>query len=494
MKNALLKHYEYDEAGQVILDVNFDSCIAIKYKYNEGGNLVSKTTYENDNTEDKSAFYYKKSTGKYIFNDEKAVVTTYGYASEWSDVLNSFNGEEITYDELGNPTKYVGKNIFGTDTDGTMTWDGTRLSSFDNGDYKYIYKYSADGYRTQKISYNSRKPDELISIVDYIYEDDILVGHKSTFYNSLQGEETEQTIKLEIVSNLIYNSTGESVGIDAQTTLYDYTVNDEGTTEVTKNTVDTYFYILRDGQGNITDMYNADESLTMHFSYDAYGNCTMSFAGNSIHDMKQQLEGTSSIWVKVLLALLYALAFAAVLSGQIVATQQTYKGYVCDYETGLYYSQNRFYSPSWGRFINADDPNMLAKSQGEVFGANLFNYCNNDPVNNVDLSGYAPTSYDTSANILSALNIDQLNTIQVGVVPSKLHGKVKNEMTIFGLSLATVKDEDDKKYWNRVFGTTENIVQKNNGNNYMDTVVSKQSGAATMYDLKPSTSPYKIGE
>ncbi len=494
MKNALLKHYEYDEAGQVILDVNFDSCIAIKYKYNEGGNLVSKTTYENDNTEDKSAFYYKKSTGKYIFNDEKAVVTTYGYASEWSDVLNSFNGEEITYDELGNPTKYVGKNIFGTDTDGTMTWDGTRLSSFDNGDYKYIYKYSADGYRTQKISYNSKKPDELISIVDYIYEDDILVGHKSTFYNSLQGEETEQTIKLEIVSNLIYNSTGESVGIDAQTTLYDYTVNDEGTTEVTKNTVDTYFYILRDGQGNITDMYNADESLTMHFSYDAYGNCTMSFAGNSIHDMKQQLEGTSSIWVKVLLALLYALAFAAVLSGQIVATQQTYKGYVCDYETGLYYSQNRFYSPSWGRFINADDPNMLAKSQGEVFGANLFNYCNNDPVNNVDLSGYAPTSYDTSTNILSALNIDQLNTIQVGVVPSKLHGKVKNEMTIFGLSLATVKDEDDKKYWNRVFGTTENIVQKNNGNNYMDTVISKQSGAATMYDLKPSTSPYKIGK
>ena len=30
MKNQLLKHYEYDEAGQVILDVNFDSCIAIK--------------------------------------------------------------------------------------------------------------------------------------------------------------------------------------------------------------------------------------------------------------------------------------------------------------------------------------------------------------------------------------------------------------------------------------------------------------------------------
>ena len=60
--------------------------------------------------------------------------------------------------------------------------------------------------------------------------------------------------------------------------------------------------------------------------------------------------------------------------------------------------------------------------------------------------------------------------------------------------LATVQDKDDKNYWNRVFKTTENVVQKSNGNNYMDTVINKQSGAATMYDIKPSSSPYKIGE
>ena len=225
-------------------------------------------------------------------------------------------------------------------------------------------------------------------------------------------------------------------------------------------------------------MYNANEDLTIHFSYDAYGNCSMSFAGSFIHDIKQQLQGSSSIWIKLLLGFLYAIIFSALASGEMTSTQQTYKGYICDYETGLYYSQNRFYSPSWG----------------EVLGANLFNYCNNDPVNNVDLSGYAPTSYDTASNILSALNIEQLNTIKVGVVPAKLQGKVKNEMTIFGLSLATVQDKDDKNYWNRVFKTTENVVQKSNGNNYMDTVINKQSGAATMYDIKPSSSPYKIGE
>ena len=497
MKNQLLKHYEYDEAGQVILDVNFDSCIAIKYKYNAGGNLVSKATYENDNSEDKSAFYYKKSTNKYVFNEEKAVVTTYGYSSEWSDVLNNYNGKEITYDEMGNPTTYVGKNIFGSDINGNMVWDGTRLSSFDDGDQKYIYKYSADGYRTQKLTYNSKNPNELISTMNYIYENDILVGHKTVFYNS-PDKELKQTVKCDIISNIIYNSTNESIGIDTKLTQYEYTTkkdeNGEESTVVTPTTNKFYFYILRDGQGNITDMYNANEDLTIHFSYDAYGNCSMSFAGSFIHDIKQQLQGSSSIWIKLLLGFLYAIIFSALASGEMTSTQQTYKGYICDYETGLYYSQNRFYSPSWGRFINADDINMLAQNKGEVLGANLFNYCNNDPVNNVDLSGYAPTSYDTASNILSALNIEQLNTIKVGVVPAKLQGKVKNEMTIFGLSLATVQDKDDKNYWNRVFKTTENVVQKSNGNNYMDTVINKQSGAATMYDIKPSSSPYKIGE
>lgn len=43
-------------------------------------------------------------------------------------------------------------------------------------------------------------------------------------------------------------------------------------------------------------MYNANEDLTIHFSYDAYGNCSMSFAGSFIHDIKQQLQGSSSIW------------------------------------------------------------------------------------------------------------------------------------------------------------------------------------------------------
>lgn len=110
----------------------------------------------------------------------------------------------------------------------------------------------------------------------------------------------------------------------------------EESTVVTPTTNKFYFYILRDGQGNITDMYNANEDLTIHFSYDAYGNCSMSFAGSFIHDIKQQLQGSSSIWIKLLLGFLYAIIFSALASGEMTSTQQTYKGYICDYETGLY--------------------------------------------------------------------------------------------------------------------------------------------------------------
>lgn len=62
-----------------------------------------------------------------------------------------------------------------------------------------------------------------------------------------------------------------------------------------------------------------------------------------------------------------------------------YRGYVYDFETGLYYLQSRYYNPEWGRFINADG--LVSTGQGFV-GNNMFAYCNNNAINSSDPDGF----------------------------------------------------------------------------------------------------------
>ncbi|MEE1317871.1 MAG: RHS repeat-associated core domain-containing protein, partial [Ruminococcus sp.] len=59
-------------------------------------------------------------------------------------------------------------------------------------------------------------------------------------------------------------------------------------------------------------------------------------------------------------------------------------GYVYDDETGLYYLNSRYYDPETGRFINAD---IYCDTMSNILGTNMFTYCNNNPVNQIDPEG-----------------------------------------------------------------------------------------------------------
>ena len=63
-----------------------------------------------------------------------------------------------------------------------------------------------------------------------------------------------------------------------------------------------------------------------------------------------------------------------------------YRGYYYDSETGFYYLNSRYYDPETCRFINADG---LIDNR-EIGYQNMFAYCGNNPVANVDESGQAP--------------------------------------------------------------------------------------------------------
>lgn len=64
-----------------------------------------------------------------------------------------------------------------------------------------------------------------------------------------------------------------------------------------------------------------------------------------------------------------------------------YRGYYYDIETSLYYLNSRYYDPEIGRFINADDVEVLSKTLDEFNGLNLYAYCFNNPTNTFDDDG-----------------------------------------------------------------------------------------------------------
>ena len=62
-----------------------------------------------------------------------------------------------------------------------------------------------------------------------------------------------------------------------------------------------------------------------------------------------------------------------------------YRGYYYDTETGLYYLKTRYYDPETGRFITIDDTSYLDPET--INGLNLYAYCGDNPVMNIDPNG-----------------------------------------------------------------------------------------------------------
>lgn len=75
-----------------------------------------------------------------------------------------------------------------------------------------------------------------------------------------------------------------------------------------------------------------------------------------------------------------------------------YRGYYYDTETGFYYVTSRYYDPEICRFINAD-----GQINGNFLGMNLFAYCENNPVNNLDPRGESALGVAVVAAVLLCL-------------------------------------------------------------------------------------------
>jgi RHS repeat-associated protein len=115
------------------------------------------------------------------------------------------------------------------------------------------------------------------------------------------------------------------------------------------------YYYVTNIQGDIIGLIDGSGTSVVQYTYDAWGNQT-SCTGTLANTLGQ-------------------------------ANPYRYRGYRVDTETGLYYLQSRYYDANVGRFVNADDVNIIIETlDSSTF--NLFIYCVNNPIMFIDPAGY----------------------------------------------------------------------------------------------------------
>ena len=281
--------YTYDVRGN-IATLTVDG-VTYTYTYDSLNQLTGVTTSDNSFT----ATYSYDAGGNITSKTVNGVTTAYGYDSYWKDKLTSYNGKPLIYDLSGNPlTSYKGE----------FTWEGRQMMYADDPYGLCIYySYNENGIRTQK---------DANDVVTNYFLDGSTILAQQTGSNVIW---------------FIYDSAGEILG---------FTYND------------TPYYYLKNQQGDVYKVVDADGTIVASYTYDPWG---------------KVLSATGSM---------------------ANINPIRYRSYYYDTETELYYLNSRYYDPEIGRFISAD--NYPSTGQG-LTGNNMFAYCGNNPIVRVDNNG-----------------------------------------------------------------------------------------------------------
>ena len=153
-----------------------------------------------------------------------------------------------------------------------------------------------------------------------------------------------------------------------------------GVVDKSGSTVKTYFY-RKDAQGNIIALLDENGAVVVKYVYNAWGEHKVLGADGT--------ENTSASFIGNL-------------------NPFRYRGYYYDTSLKLYYLVTRYYDPIVGRFISQDS--FEYADPDTINGLNLYAYCNNNPVMNVDPTGEFLLSF------LAALGIAAIIGAAVGVV------------------------------------------------------------------------------
>jgi RHS repeat-associated protein len=326
-----LVKYEFDSLNQLIIeDIYYtDSNIrdyTFTYAYDHHGNRIQKSEfdYERDGLDPEN----------YILN--------YSYESVWDDRVDYYDiyfddtvysQNIVSYDAQGNPIeitnfKYTNLNDIEMVYDHIeLDWIARTLMSIT------IY----DEYNT------------IHAVINYTYNAN---GYR-TSKTITEGLNYKQNTYDLLGSNVIHEEIYTVINLVQATQNIYYTYDFDGTLiSFNLDSVD-YFYI-NNIQGDIVAIVNQDGNVVVKYDYDSYGNIIQKNIDSGLENVYK-------------------------------TNAYTYRGYRYDLETGLYYLQSRYYNPQNGRFISSDG---LLGQQGDILSTNMYAYCENNPVMNIDPSGF----------------------------------------------------------------------------------------------------------
>ena len=257
-------------------------------------------------------------------------------------------------------------------------------------DKTVVYKYDAGGNILLKKEYKYSLENKLYSptFTSYTYASK---GNKDQLLN-FNGEAISYDIMGRPTSigshNLTWNKKGKLVGYND--VAYTYGLNGIRTSK-TVNGIKTTYSILNDKI--LAERSDGKEIIYRYSSDKLFG-----FAFNGIEYIyERNIQGdVLRIYQKDDLTPVAEYHYDAY--GNHVVVNHTderigdvnpfrYRGYYFDSETGWYYLNARYYSPAWGRFISPDELSILDETKSQINGLNLYMYCGDNPVMNVDPSG-----------------------------------------------------------------------------------------------------------